>query len=126
MATLALKERTVKAIIQEMVTYCNSRIVPESLRPAEVVIGEKNLFIVAIKVLGCMEGFSPSLTLPFRLRGDWIWCVDLETVLRAAPALAELLSITDNTLDFSPAVSPNEQSEIKSYITDNYKISIDI
>jgi len=118
----------VPQVVKDLTEFAEHRRVPGSLeRAAEISnsFGEHNFFTVAVRLLGWWEGdyFSKDQEQQdsAEMQRQWTWCKALQAVLKATPALADLVVIRGGRCWFAEGVGPEVRRGIKNYLRKHRK-----
>jgi hypothetical protein len=113
----------VPQVVKDLTEFAEHRQVPGSLeRAAEIAnsFGGDNFFTVAVRLLGWWEGnyFSEDQEQKdsAEMQRQWTWCKALPAVLKAAPALAELVVIQGGRCRFAAGVGGETRRGIRNYL----------
>jgi hypothetical protein len=109
-------------IISDLLDYVNTRQVPASLSKMRECLGQREFRVISITILSWLKSQNRLLKKrPLRLNMQYPWCVNLSSWLEQDERLAKVLTISDNTCDFSDEVSETERKAIRIMVDEGYQ-----
>jgi hypothetical protein len=110
-----------RPVIVELVDFVEKMTPGAILAPAVGRIGEKEVRVVAIKLLGWLkERAREGRQLWLAFKKSYPWCQNLLLLLETPP-VAELFEVDGNRIDFHDNIEVDERQEIEKYVDLGYK-----
>ncbi len=110
-----------RPIIVDLVEYVEQRTVGSTLAPVLENVGDIEVRIVAISLLGWLKDMGRrGKQMPLAFNKKHTWCQNLLILLSDVPQLNELLQVAGEVVDFRDEITANERCEIEEYVDIHY------
>jgi len=116
------KEKAImRTIVVDLINYVAKRPGSGMLNSALKTIGETEVRIIAIKLLGWFKEQARSgRRSSLHYNEHHTWCRNLNTLVTEIPELNELLLVDGRRIDFSSNVSDDDRVEITEFVDAHY------